>query len=473
MTIRTMIRDVRWTLCALSALFLSLPAAVSCKPNVPVHLVEKGKDGKALSKTLVVTLVSNDDYSTTKKHAAYEDGTVDEPAYVPDTKKGYTFAGWCADQECTSLFDFDNARLDAPITLYAAWSRDILLKDEGKVARVTGASLGGENLRNPNETHLRWNLGGTDLGVIWEIEPGRYGILFGDSYGKDFRPVSGGGPGGASDWRSNVLAFSEDTDLSDGLAFSSMLTAADNPGRAIPVIERPNYYSFTPIPTSAIELDGVQYLHYMYWEVFSSGRYSDGYSSIYRSKDGGLTWERHHKATFAHDSYFGMVGYGKRPGDPYCYVVGTRTAQGYRNSPAKVARFRGAEILDIDAYEYWNGDKRKWVKGKEKDATVVLDGTVGELSLMWLEDYGRWLVLYFDSAKYAICYRSAARVNGPWSEERVLCSGADPGYSQLYGSFIHPLSGKEGASGIFYTMSQWQPYNVFLMRAGVSLSPTR
>ena len=75
-----------------------------------------------------------------------------------------------------------------------------------------------------------------------------------------------------------------------------------------------------------------------------------------------------------------------------------------------------------------------------------------------------WLVLYFDSEEYAICYRSAEEITGPWSVERVLVSGSE--YSQLYGSYIHPHI--EGNT-IYYTMSQWLPYNVFLMKAGISI----
>lgn len=82
---------------------------------------------------------------------------------------------------------------------------------------------------------------------------------------------------------------------------------------------------------------------------------------------------------------------------------------------------------------------------------------------MWFEKYRRWIVLYFDQEKYAICYRSAACINGEWSEERILVSGAD--YPQLYGSYIHPASA--GSDDLYYTMSEWVPYNVFLMRASI------
>lgn len=111
--------------------------------------------------------------------------------------------------------------MENPLTLYAGYSRDIVLSDKGKLARVMGASFEGETLPNPNLTHENYSLGGTDLGIIWEISEGRYGVFFGDSYGPDFVPVPGGGPGGARDWRSNLLAFTENTDLDNGLVLQA------------------------------------------------------------------------------------------------------------------------------------------------------------------------------------------------------------------------------------------------------------
>lgn len=418
----------------------------------------------------VVTLVPQDGTSQSKTVKVEKGKTTVEPSYIP-VRTGYTFAGWCIDEAGTVPYDFEHTVVDADFTLYASYSRDIILTDKGKVARVTGASLSGENIANPNNTHINWNLGGTDLGIIWEMKDGEYGILFGDSYGSDFVPV-GGGPGAASDWRSNVLAFSDNSDLENGLKFKSMLVNAYRPNRALPVIERENYYGFTYIPTAAVELNGKQYMHYMYWEVGTTVRADQNYSSIYCSEDMGQSWSScRGKISFATDSYFAMVGYAKKPGDDYCYMLGAQSGRGYRKSTAKLARFKYDSILDKSEYEFWNGGKKQWIKGKESDATTVLDGTVGELSVMYLEEYDRFLALYFDSEEYAICYRSAARMQGPWSKERVLCSGWNSKYAQLYGSYIHPLSAKKGSETIYWTMSQWQPYNVFLMRADVDFAP--
>lgn len=451
-----------------SRLLTILLALTFCLEFCSCNTIEQ--DSNQGVEKVAVTLVYGDGKNGTQVVEVEKGKQTCEPSYIP-VKTGYTFAGWCTDEAATVYFDFDNSIINEDMTLYAAYSRDIVLTDKGKVARVTGATLSGESLPNPNNTHLRWNLGGTDLGIIWEMGNGEYGILFGDSYGSDFKPV-GGGPGAASDWRSNVLAFSENTDLDNGLKFKSMLVNKYRPDRALPVIERENYFSFTYIPTAAVELNGKQYMHYMYWEVGNAIRADQNYSSIYCSEDYGQTWSScRGKISFDTDSYFAMAGYAKKPGDEYCYMLGAQSGRGYRRSSAKLARFKYDNILNKTEYEFRNGGKREWIKGKESQATTVLDGTVGELSVMYLEEYSRFLVLYFDSEEYAICYRSAARMQGPWSKERVLCSGRNSKYAQLYGSYIHPLSAKKGSSTIYWTMSQWQPYNVFLMKADVKYAP--
>lgn len=457
-------------------MILSLPAKwlalLLCMPMflLPASCSSSPDDDDPAAGGLEITLEARNRTQEVRRIQVARGGVFNEPSWYPADKKGWTFAGWFLDEAATQPYTFGQP-VDHSFTLYAGWSRDLILTDRGKLARVTGASLSGEGLPNPNRTDANWNLGGTDLGIIWEIADGKYGVLFGDSYGSDFRP-SGGGPGAASDWRSNVLAFSENTDLDMGLKFSSMLTDGHNANRAVAIIERPNYYAFTPIPTAAIALNGVQYMHYMYWEVGQTARADENYSSLYRSTDNGLHWEScRGKVEFGCDSYFAMVAYAKRPGDPYCYMVGSQSGRGYRNSVAKLARFTYDNILNQNSYEYWNGNKMTWVKGNENEATTVLNGTIGEMSVVWLERYGRWLALYFSQENYAICYRTAARINGPWSEERVLVSGWDSRYAQLYGSYVHPLSTKPDSETIYYTLSQWQPYNVFWMKANVSLAP--
>jgi len=430
-----------------AALLTGCLAAVSC-----------ADEGETEPDKIDITLHSNSYVTATRTHSIVKGQfPAPEPSWKPHLED-YLFNDWYLDPECTQPFSFEKDSITGPMDLYAGYTKNITLTDKGKVARVTGNTWG-ESLLNPNQTAKNWNLGGTDLGIIWEMADGRYGVAFGDTFGSDFVPGSGG-PNG-TDWRSNVLGFSEETDFSKGLVFSDMFHYKD--GEAAPMIIRENYYSFTYIPTAAISVNGADYVHYMYWEVGSRDRVKQNYSGFIRSTDNGASWDKCGQINFAWDSYFCMVGLAQREGDDYCYMIGAQSGSGYRTSAAKLARFKPEDILNKSKYEFWNGGKGLWIKGKESQATTILDGTVGELSFMYLEKYKLWITMYFDSDRYAICYRTAARLIGPWSDERVICAGSK--YPQLYGSYMHPYCGKSDTDEIYWTMSQWQPYNVFLMKS--------
>lgn len=440
---------------------LFIVAMVSCSkfPEYEPDPKKEGKDGGD-SGSVTFVLHSNLAADTTREVDFTTGEVAGEPRWLPE-KDGYLFAGWFKDKDCKEAFDFDTEVIGAPMDLYAGYVKDIVLADKGKVARVTGSTLAGESLPNPNDTQKNWKVGGTDLGIIWEMSPGKYGVFFGDTFSRSNFD---------GDWRSNVLGFTENTDLENGLKFTSFYHEGGNTSFAQAVIIRENHFSFTYIPTAAIELNGKQYMHYMYWEVGSGERVTENYSSFCVSGNDGKTWERNRSCEFAWDSYFGMVALAKKDNDPYCYMLGTKTGcnHGYRTSPAKMARFKYDDILNKKNYEFWNAAKGKWVKGKENEASIVLEGTVGEASMQYLEKYGLWIAMYFDSETYSISYSTAARPQGPWSKDRVLCSGTTSGYSQLYGSFIHPLSCGPDSDTIYWTMSLWGPYNVFLMKADIN-----
>ena len=187
------------------------------------------------------------------------------------------------------------------------------------------------------------------------------------------------------------------------------------------------------------------------------------------SLDAGKTWINcRSRIKFPSESYFCMVGMARPEGSPYCYLLGTQSGNGYRLSAARLARVKPSDILDRDKYEYWNGTRRRWLKGSESLATDLLEARIGELSFMYNEKYGRWIVMYIDNT-LGICYRTAPSVIGPWSDEKVLCPSSDSRYKGVYGSFMHPACMKADWDGdLYWTMSQWGPYNVFLMRASIS-----
>lgn len=100
---------------------------------------------------------------------------------------------------------------------------------------------------------------GTDLGIAWETRPGEVALAFGDTFGAQWSP-----PGGAGgDWRSNVLAFSRDADLSDGLTIDAMVQ--DSPCHAAEILDARHVKNFetTVIPTSGFAIGDRQYPSYM------------------------------------------------------------------------------------------------------------------------------------------------------------------------------------------------------------------
>jgi hypothetical protein len=81
---------------------------------------------------------------------------------------------------------------------------------------------------------------------------------------------------------------------------------------------------------------------------------------------------------------------------------------------------------------------------------------------------GVWLMLHLQDRRGGpgrIVLRAAAEPTGPWSQPVTLVSGRD--YPGLYGGYLHP--GALNGDDIYFTMSQWGPYRVFLMRAELAV----
>ncbi|HEX5266962.1 MAG TPA: DUF4185 domain-containing protein, partial [Acidimicrobiales bacterium] len=62
--------------------------------------------------------------------------------------------------------------------------------------------------------------------------------------------------------------------------------------------------------------------------------------------------------------------------------------------------------------------------------------------------------------RLAVVLRTAAQLTGPWSSEQVVATAAD--YPELYAPYLVPV---ETGRDIYFTMSQYGPYEVYLMQA--------
>lgn len=306
-----------------------------------------------------------------------------------------------------------------------------------------------------NRTNELYNVGGTDLGIVWELQPGHYGFFFGDTFGSDFYPnFVNPGPNG-SNWRSNVLLFSDDQDLSDGLTING--AAMDESGKNAREIcyggkDGSGNGDWTSIPTAAIRANGIDYVHYM--NIRNWAGWITNFSSLYKSSDNGITWTRCQNVKFGSTSNFGQVSYFKKDG--YIYMVGTITG---RDNKPHLARFLEENIENQTEYEFWNGSG--WIKGNETAATPLFNDISGELSIAYHPEFKKWILLYFNSTRYDISFRTADHIIGEWSKPQKLVDGWQ--YSQLYGSYIHPISLKGNI--LYFIMSMWLPYNTYLMSA--------
>lgn len=306
------------------------------------------------------------------------------------------------------------------------------------VGKVTGAD-------SPNDTASRWGIHGTDLGHMFMHRDQLY-MVFGDTFGA-------GGLGGR-DWRSNAMARIADPDPRNGFIIDAMVSSDSGaakellPSRKIVGIER------TVIPTYGISVDGRMYLHYMSVRKWGQpGRWDVRHSGFAYSDDDGRTWNSPAEAIWQGDTGFEQVAMVEQ--DDYLYSFGIPEG---RYGGVRLRRVDPSAILDKGAYEYWQGDG--W-GAQPAAAQQVVPAPVGELSVAWSEEHERWVMMYLNPERRAIVLRSAPALTGPWGDEQVVVTANEhPG---LYSPYIVPAS--LSADGLYFTMSLWDDYNVYLMRA--------
>lgn len=353
--------------------------------------------------------------------------------------------------------------------------------DTVEVAQLTGPG-------SVNDTDRRWNLYAADLGhMFWH--QGRLAMVFGDNFGPD-----------GQDWRSNALAWVDARDLPrragdhDGLAFTEVVTGGrtgserglaqrllasvgtgtGSGGQAAELLgsQKVAGQEVTVIPTAGVSVEGRMILHYMSVRRWlEPGEWEVGHAGLAYSDDEGQSWTKHPTARWPGDSNFAQVAIAghhavSSPGEPpsdhpaWLYLFGIPAG---RFGPAHLARVRPADILEVTDYTYWTGDD--WTPDPS-GATTVVPAPVGELSVGWSDYHHRWLMMYLDENRQAIVARSASRLTGPWSAPAAVASAAD--YPQLYAPYLVPehVDGPE----VYFTMSRYRPYQVFLMRTTLRLA---
>lgn len=302
-----------------------------------------------------------------------------------------------------------------------------------RVAQLTGPG-------SINDTAARWDVYGADLGHMFWYGGALY-MVFGDTFGAD-----------GSAWRSNTMARIPAPDPATGLRFGSMITGPTGAAAQLLPSQKVDGVEKTVIPTYGTAVGDRMYLHYMsvnHWGV--PGQWEVNYSGLAYSDDGGGTWVKDDGARWAGSSNFAQVAMLESGGDVYLFGIPAG-----RSGAVQLARVAEPDLLDPAGYSYWDGTA--WTSDQAA-AQAVVPAPAGELSVQWNSYLRRWLMLYLDVGRSAIVMRTASRLTGPWSAEQVVTTGA--AYPELYAPYIVPM---DTGRNVYFTMSQFGPYEVYLMR---------
>ena len=312
---------------------------------------------------------------------------------------------------------------------------------------------------------------GTDLGSMANIGDRTY-FFFGDTFGERDSD-SYGGQGGI--WRSNVSAWATDDDPSDGITFDGW-TPADDLGWAEALVEgehdaNDGQGEVTKIPTHGFAVGDTLYMSYMsvsYWG--EPGAWDANYAGLAKSTDRGETWTALDSPRWPGDSNFIQVAPVQVAdgGEEYVYFWAIPSG---RFGGVALMRVPATEeaVEDESAYTYFagvSGDEPRWSHDLE-DAELVVDGTIGELSVMWSGYLDRWIMTYSDAGSAYI--REGVTPWGPWNDPVLLVPGTD--YPGLYSPYLNPRYVADGGRRIYFTLSLWGPYNVFWFSADLEKTP--
>jgi hypothetical protein len=296
---------------------------------------------------------------------------------------------------------------------------------ETHTQRITGADM---------DPCLRWQVCGTDLGVVFEGKDGVDYAVFGDTFStRD--PAEGHG------WRSPVmLRTSHEPSLGAPLVYESAV-GIDGDGMAPEVIQNGhnNGEEFTVIPNDGVTLPNGQvllsYQSVRNWEKEGTANWRTNYTGLAVSSDGnsfsrnGPMWpnDEMNRDPFQMQSM-------QLDGD-WVYMISVRA--GRQSGPMMLQRVPWEQALDLNAYQCWNGSD--WAR----ECEPILRGRFGEPSLRKLED-GIWAMSYLNISTGDIVTRTADSPTGPWSDEKVQIPDAiaDNGYggSIYYGSTKRKLT---------------------------------
>jgi hypothetical protein len=306
---------------------------------------------------------------------------------------------------------------------------------------------------------------GTDLGSMFEFD-GKTWFVFGDTFGEREGVVGGGG----SFWRSNTLGYTTDDDPSDGIALDGMIV--DDLGLAKELLpsKKVDGEEMTVIPTHGFAVGDTMYLHWMsvrHWGTPGEWEVND--AGLAKSTDKGQNWTVLDAPRWDGESGFVQVApaHVSDGGVDWIYFWGITHG---RFSGVSLMKVEASKVEDPGAYRYFTGTDAAGAPEWGTDpaaAALVVDDTVGELSVVWNPYLNRWLMSYLKEGVGDVL-REGITPWGPWGDPVTLV-GVDE-VSTSYAPFMNAHYVADGGRIIYFGLSIWDPYNVFWYRAELTKS---
>lgn len=327
------------------------------------------------------------------------------------------------------------------------------------IEKITGPDSLNEDLCSAH------GVGGTDLGIPFELPDGRMMLLYGDTFsGQNMQGI----------WHSNFMAITSDDKLSDGLTFDELVYNEDT-NQVIPFAEGRHQggnefdknVEVTKIPTGGISIGDDAYIFYMsirYWGVGGSWVVTN--SQCVKATDNTYkVWEPVASLKWTEDElyYAGQIYPFYNPKDSeHIYFT---SIPGGRNDGAVMFRVDVEDFENRDEYEYLTSNNG-WTKGDEgmkklhANPHYVLSPTVAEPSIIYSEYLDKFV--YCTLKGTSIVLATADDVIGPYSDVYPICNGSE--YPGLYGGFLHENFTDTDGQRLYLQLSRWTPiYNTFLM----------
>ena len=310
-----------------------------------------------------------------------------------------------------------------------------------------------------------WDVYGTDLGIIVKHNS-KYHYIFGDTFGNK----------SGLNWRSNVMAYSTDTDPSNGITIDGWIPSPLN-GYAGELISslKIDYVEMTSIPSAALSYNGNMYIFYMSVRHWGSvgGVWQSNNASIAVSTDNGYNFAKMSNISWAGTSNFVQFAFVQNQGslnesDTNFYFLATPAG---RYGACYLCRVDRDSLLNQSAYRYYTGTGffgyPQW-SSDHNEAVAIFPSDVGELSVMWNEYLQKWTAFYFDNSEFDIVVRTADDLWGPWDAPLPIVGGVE--YPSLYGSYVHPDFVENSGEVVYFIMSKFDVYNTFVLSVNLNLT---